>query len=119
VKPDELNEAMAALGKRWKLKRPLHATELGVALQMGGRDPGVQVRKWVAGLAAMPGPASIAVRAMLAGWNPPDKPRPGLMTERLYLRMRARRIKAKNARRKVRRHALADAARAVAPDVMG
>ena len=67
----ELREARAALGKLWKLDRPLHLAEIGRALRLTGRDPGETVLKWERGNGPS-GPASVAIEMMLAGSPPPD-----------------------------------------------
>ena len=105
MNPEGLAEAMAVLGKRWKLGRDLHASELGVVLRYGGRDPGVPVRKWLAGSHAMPGPCVVAVRAMVAGYKPADMPRPGLMAERERKRLARAAYRRKVARQKEREKA--------------
>lgn len=56
--PEDLAAARAALG--------LTAAALGRALELEGRDPGQQVLRWESGKAAIPGPARVAVRYMLA-----------------------------------------------------
>lgn len=55
---DELKTARTRLG--------LKASELGRALELGGRDPGQQVSRWEKGAAPIPGPAAVAIRYMVA-----------------------------------------------------
>lgn len=69
---DELKDARAALGKLWGLGRQLHASELGRALRLGGRDPGESIRDYERGKTKIGGPMSVAVQMMLAGSLPPD-----------------------------------------------
>lgn len=70
--PEELHSARATLGKLWGKDRPLHASELGRALRLGGRDPGESIRDYERGKTAISGPLSVAVEMMLAGMLPPD-----------------------------------------------
>lgn len=65
-----LREARATLGHMWGLNRPLHMSELGRALRLQGRDPGVTIRDWER-RDGPTGPASVAIEAMLAGYRPP------------------------------------------------
>lgn len=69
---DELRDARRSLGDLWGLGRPLHASELGRALRLGGRDPGESVRDYERGKTKVSGPMSVAVEMMLAGSLPPD-----------------------------------------------
>jgi len=69
--PDQLRDARAVLGSMWGLGRPLHMSEMGRALRLSGRDPGASVRDWERGHTPISGPVSIAVEAMLAGFNSP------------------------------------------------
>jgi len=69
--PADLRDARAVLGSMWGLGRPLHMSELGRALRLAGRDPGASVRDWERGHTPISGPVSIAVEAMLAGFNSP------------------------------------------------
>lgn len=68
----ELYAARAELGRLWGKGRPLHASELGRALRLGGRDPGESVRDYERGKTKVSGPLSVAVEMMLAGSLPPD-----------------------------------------------
>lgn len=68
---DELYAARETLGRMWGLARPLHYSEVGRALRLGGRDPGETVEKWATGDGPT-GPASVAIAMMLAGAPPPD-----------------------------------------------
>jgi len=70
--PDELRDARATLGEMWGLGRPLHASEMGRAVRLGGRDPGESIRDYERGKTAISGPLSVAVEMMLAGMLPPD-----------------------------------------------
>lgn len=69
---DELHASRATLGKLWGKDRPLHASELGRALRLGGRDPGASIRDYERGKTTISGPLSVAVEMMLAGALPPD-----------------------------------------------
>ena len=68
---DELYAARRTLGEMWGLGRPLHASELGRALRLGGRDPGESIRDYERGKTRITGPVSVAVEMMLAGAKPP------------------------------------------------
>jgi hypothetical protein len=70
--PDELRSARGRLGDLWGFGRPLHASELGRALRLGGRDPGESVRDYERGKTKISGPMSVAVEMMLNGALPPD-----------------------------------------------
>lgn len=69
---EELYDARARLGEMWGKGRPLHASELGRALRLGGRDAGESIRDYERGKTAISGPLSVAVGMMLAGMLPPD-----------------------------------------------
>jgi len=56
--PADLTAAREALG--------LTAAALGRALELEGRDPGQQVKRWEANKASIPGPVRVALRYMLA-----------------------------------------------------
>ena len=71
MSPEELHAARRALGELWGLGRPLHASELGRALRLGGRDPGESIRDYERGKTRITGPVSVAVEMMLAGAKPP------------------------------------------------
>lgn len=65
--PDALRAARATLGHMWGLDRPLHASEMGRALRLGGRDPGESIRDYERGKMRISGPMSVAVELMLTG----------------------------------------------------
>lgn len=69
--PDELRDARGTLGELWGLGRPLHASEMGRALRLGGRDPGESIRDYERGKTRISGPMSVAIEMMLAGCKPP------------------------------------------------
>jgi hypothetical protein len=68
----DLHAARARLGTLWGFGRPLHASELGRALRLSGRDPGASVRDYERGTTSISGPVSVAVEMMLNGALPPD-----------------------------------------------
>lgn len=68
--PQELYAARASLGLRWGLGRPLHASEMGRLLRLAGKDPGESVRDYERGKTGISGPLSVAVEAMLDGYQP-------------------------------------------------
>ncbi len=68
---NQLIAARVKLGKMAGLDRPLHKSELGRALRLQGRDPGVTVNDWERN-GTITGPASVAIELMLAGAEPPD-----------------------------------------------
>lgn len=68
----EIYAARAKLGQMWGLGRPLHASELGRALRLSGRDPGASVRDYERGNTSISGPVSVAVEMFLSGALPPD-----------------------------------------------
>lgn len=68
----DLYAARASLGDLWGFKRPLHASELGRALRLSGRDPGASVRDYERGHTNISGPISALVEMYLAGFPPPD-----------------------------------------------
>lgn len=70
--PNELHAARDTLGRLWGFDRPLHASELGKALRLGGRDPGESIRDYERGKTKISGPVSVAVEMMLRGALPPD-----------------------------------------------
>lgn len=70
--PEALRDARAALGHLWGFGRPLHASEMGRALRLGGRDPGESIRDYERGKTRVSGPMSVAVEMMLRGAIPPD-----------------------------------------------
>ena len=70
--PDQLHAARETLGRLWNKGRPLHASELGRALRLGGRDPGASIRDYERGKTTISGPLSVAVEMMLSGALPPD-----------------------------------------------
>ena len=69
--PAALRDARATLGHLWGLNRPLHMSEMGRALRLGGRDPGASIRDYERGRTGISGPISVAVEMMLAGARPP------------------------------------------------
>ena len=69
---DELRDARGALGEAWGKGRPLHASEMGRALRLGGREPGESIRDYERGKTKISGPMSVAVELMLKGALPPD-----------------------------------------------
>lgn len=72
MSPEDLHKARQTLGLLWGLGRPLHASELGRALRLGGRDPGESIRDYERGKTKISGPMSVAVEMMLRGALPPD-----------------------------------------------
>jgi hypothetical protein len=70
--PAELHASRATLGQLWNKGRPLHASELGRALRLGGRDPGASIRDYERGKTPISGPLSVAIEMMLNGALPPD-----------------------------------------------
>ena len=70
--PAQLYDARDTLGRLWNKGRPLHASELGRALRLGGRDPGASIRDYERGKTTISGPLSVAVEMMLNGALPPD-----------------------------------------------
>ena len=68
--PSDLRMARATLGLMWGRGRPLYMSELGRALGLQGRDQGLTVARWEAGRHAVPGPARVAINAMLGGYRP-------------------------------------------------
>lgn len=68
----DLHAARATLGELWGKGRPLHMSELGRALRLGGRDPGASIRDYERGATSISGPISVAVEMMLRGALPPD-----------------------------------------------
>lgn len=70
--PSELTAARRSIGELWGYGRPLHASELGRALRLGGRDPGESIRDYERGKTTISGPISVAVEMMLKGALPPD-----------------------------------------------
>lgn len=72
VTGDELYAARRTLGELWGKGRPLHVSELGRALRLGGQDPGDSIRDYERGKTRISGPISVAIEMMLAGSPPPD-----------------------------------------------
>jgi hypothetical protein len=70
--PAGLYAARRTLGELWGFGRPLHASEMGRALRLGGRDPGESIRDYERGKTRISGPMSVAVEMMLKGSLPPD-----------------------------------------------
>lgn len=69
---DELRDARATLGTMWGKDRPLHGSELGRALRLGGRDPGESIRDYERGKTAISGPIAVAIELMLTGARLPE-----------------------------------------------
>lgn len=70
--PDQLHEARRELGLKWGFGRPLHCTEMGIALGLSGKDPGQSVRDYERGATRISGPIAILVTLYLKGILPPD-----------------------------------------------
>lgn len=70
--PAELKTARDKLGGLWGKGRPLHLSEMGRALGLGGRDPGESVRHYERGETRISGPIANLVRLYLSGVLPPD-----------------------------------------------
>lgn len=70
--PDELRDARRTLGEIWGKGRPLHASELGKALRLKGRDPGESIRDYERGTTRISGPVSVVIDMFLRGCMPPD-----------------------------------------------
>lgn len=70
--PVEVTDARLAIGLAWGLKRPLQKAELADLLGYINRDIGAPVADWELGRTKVPGPAVVAIRALLDGWRPPD-----------------------------------------------
>ena len=71
MKREALYAARGCLGYCWGKGRRLFASELGRALRMGGRDPGLSILNYEAGRTKIPGPVSVAVEMFMAGAPPP------------------------------------------------
>lgn len=69
---DDLHAARRTLGELWGKGRPLHASEMGRALRLGGRDPGESIRDYERGKTAISGPIAVAVELMLTGARLPE-----------------------------------------------
>lgn len=69
---EQVREARAALGQLWGLGRPLHMSELGRVLGLGGRDPGESIHDYERGKTRVSGPMALALELMLAGARPAD-----------------------------------------------
>lgn len=70
--PEQLLAARRTLGEMWGKGRPLHASEMGRALRLSGKDPGQSIRDYERGNTRISGPVSVAVEMMLRGALPPD-----------------------------------------------
>lgn len=68
----DLYAARKTLGQLWGFDRPLHASELGRALRLSGRDPGASVRDYERGTTKISGPVAVCVQMWLNGCLPPD-----------------------------------------------
>jgi hypothetical protein len=66
----DIRAARGTLGALWGLGRPLSMSELGRALRLSAGRPNQTVEKWETGKAAVTGPVSVAVEALLSGWRP-------------------------------------------------
>jgi hypothetical protein len=70
---NELRLARIDLGRRWRLKRPVFASELGRALGYQAQDPGESIRDHERQRdKPVPGPVAVLVRLYLSGLTPPD-----------------------------------------------
>ena len=69
---DDIYKARATLGELWGKGRPLHASELGRACGLGGRDPGESIRDYERGKTAISGPLARLVRLYLKGVLPEE-----------------------------------------------
>lgn len=65
-------KARATLGELWGKGRPLHASEMGRACRLGGRDPGASIRDYERGKTTISGPLSALIELYLKGVLPPD-----------------------------------------------
>jgi hypothetical protein len=69
----ELRLARITLGRRWRLKRAVFASELGRAVGFTARDPGESFRDYERQRdKPVPGPVAVLVRLYLGGLTPPD-----------------------------------------------
>lgn len=69
--PTEITDARRVIGLAWGLKRPLLKAELADLLGYINRDIGAPIAEWELGRAKVPGPAVVAIQALLDGWRPP------------------------------------------------
>lgn len=72
--PSEMRDARSAIGAKWGLGRALRKSELAEVLGFHGRDPGQQIANYENGITPIKGPVELAVKAMLAGYRPPNYP---------------------------------------------
>jgi hypothetical protein len=70
--PEEIADARLHIGLAWGLKRPLSKAEFGDLLGYQDRDPGNAIANWERGDTRVPGPAALAIQALLDGWRPAD-----------------------------------------------
>lgn len=68
----EMRDARAELGELWGFGRPLHMSEMGRAVGLGGKDPGQSIRDYERGATRISGPLSMLIRLYLKGILPPD-----------------------------------------------
>ena len=66
--PADITAARAKLGRMRGLERPLFRTELARELRMSHSKGDDAIRKWEQGKVPVPGPASLAIEALLAGF---------------------------------------------------
>ncbi len=69
---ESLATARERLGEMWGLDRPLKAAELARVLRMRGNNAARKIIAWESGEAKVTGPASVAIEALLSGWQPQD-----------------------------------------------
>lgn len=72
MSPEELRQARRTLGFRWGYGRPLHASEMGRALGLHGRDPGRSVRRYEEEVRSIPPHVLVTLKSYLAGATPPE-----------------------------------------------
>ena len=66
--PADITAARATLGQMRGLGRPLFRTELARELRLSHAKGDDAIRKWEQGKVPVPGPASLAIEALLAGF---------------------------------------------------
>jgi hypothetical protein len=72
VTSEDLLAARKTLGFRWGYGRGLHASEMGRALGLSGRDPGRLVRLYERDINQMPRHVVMTVKLYLEGAYPPE-----------------------------------------------
>lgn len=72
--PTEVAEARGELGSMWRLGRPLSHAELAACLGLSGADKARDMERDDRA-SRITGPVSVAIRAMLCGYVPPNAPR--------------------------------------------